>query len=181
MDRLNTEYFNWLCSFIDYDIFINSKKYSKLITYLYHVPFGYLIDMDVNRLEDGINLKYRFGRESDYSNTMIARYLDTNETCSVLEMMVALSIRIEDQFIEDSDDGNQICRWFWTMIESLGLINMNDINYDEDYVQIIIENFLNRTYEPNGQGGLFTVHNTSQDMRTTEIWYQMCAYLNEIF
>lgn len=38
---------------------------------------------------------------------------------------------------------------------------------------------MEREYERNGEGGLFTVNN-GRDMRTTEIWYQMNYYLSEI-
>ena len=53
---------------------------------------------------------------------------------------------------------------------------MDDIRFDERYVDEVIDIFLNREYAENGEGGLFTV-NGYEDMRTVEIWYQMCWYL----
>ena len=46
---------------------------------------------------------------------------------------------------------------------------------DEDDV---IKRFLDRDYEPNGKGGLFTIKNCRQDLRKVEIWYQLCWYLD---
>ena len=49
------------------------------------------------------------------------------------------------------------------MIDNLGLESMYDDNFDKVYADKIIYRFLNREYEPNGDGGLFTVHNRNVD------------------
>lgn len=66
------------------------------------------------------------------------------------------------------------------MINSLGLDRMDDLRFDEDYTNSIIIRFLNRKYERNGKGGLFTIKRPDLDLRTVEIWYQMSWYLNEV-
>ena len=65
------------------------------------------------------------------------------------------------------------------MIVSLGLSNMDDRNFDGLYFKEVMQRFLNRGYERNGRGGLFTIHDPSLDMRSAEIWYQFMWYLNE--
>ena len=50
---------------------------------------------------------------------------------------------------------------------------------EENTFNRVMQIFLNREYEPNGRGGLFTVNNSPADMRTVEIWYQFMWYLNE--
>jgi hypothetical protein len=65
------------------------------------------------------------------------------------------------------------------MVENMGLASMNDTRFDRDYVDGVILKFLNREYQPNGNGGLFTVDCLS-DLRTVEIWYQMCWYLDTV-
>ena len=65
------------------------------------------------------------------------------------------------------------------MVVSLGLGAMHDANYDPEYVDSVIDRFLDREYESNGEGGLFTVKHTNRDLRTVEIWCQMCWYLDE--
>lgn len=178
-EALNQEYFDWMCSLVSENPITNGATYRKLLTYLNQVDFTYTIDMDGNRAEDGIDLRYRFGYERGYSNPMIASYLDIRP-CSVLEMMIALAVRCEEHIMEDSEIGNRTGQWFWTMVVSLGLRAMDDRRFNDIYVSKIIERFLDRKYERNGVGGLFTVQHCSRDMRTTEIWYQMCLYLDSI-
>lgn len=113
-----------------------------------------------------------------YSDAMIASYLD-DRPCSVLEMMIALSIRCEEHIMDDPDIGNRTGQWFWSMLVSLGIGAMDDRKFDRYFVDRTLERFLDREYERNGEGGLFTVNN-GRDMRRTEIWYQMQYHLGEI-
>jgi hypothetical protein len=95
-------------------------------------------------------------------------------------MMIALSIRCEEDTMDDPDIGDRTGQWFWSMVVNLGLGSMNDAKYDRRYVEEIILRFLNREYEPDGRGGLFTVKNCSEDLRDVSIWYQMNWYLGSI-
>ena len=57
---------------------------------------------------------------------------------------------------------------------------MYDSNYDKQYVMYTINRFLNRDYEPDGRGGLFTIRNCNEDLRKLEIIYQLYRYINSI-
>ena len=57
---------------------------------------------------------------------------------------------------------------------------MDDTRFDRPYVNSVVKKFLKRDYEPNGQGGLFTIKKCRDDLRDVEIWYQMCWYLDSI-
>ena len=103
------------------------------------------------------------------------------DRCSVLEMMIALSMRCEEQIMDDPDIGNRTGQWFWDMIDNLGLGNMSDSKFDSLYVDEVLQRFLNRDYKRNGEGGLFTINRRGLDMRSVEIWYQMCWHLQENF
>ena len=70
-------------------------------------------------------------------------------------------------------------QWFWSMIVSLGLASMDDNRFHQSRAEFVIERFRRRDYQPNGAGGLFTLQNPKEDLRTLDIWYQMMAYLNE--
>jgi hypothetical protein len=94
-------------------------------------------------------------------------------------MMIALAIRCED-FMDNPSIGDRMPQWFWGMITSLGLGSMTDDNFDRDYIDDVIDVFLDRNYAPNGKGGLFTIRNCKDDLRYVEIWYQLCWYLNSI-
>jgi len=179
-DELSNEYFEWMCGLVCDDRYSKNLSYRKLMAYLHDTDFNYIIDMDGNRAEDGIDLRYRFGYENGYDQRLIATYLDICP-CSVLEMMVALSIRCEENIMEDPDVGDRTGQWFWNMIVNLGLGSMTDSKFDYDYVETVVDRFLNREYERNGKGGLFTVDNYRKDLRTIDIWYQMCLYLDELY
>lgn len=178
-DELTNRYFDWMYQLVCNDEYNRRLSYRKLLCFLHDVEFTYIIDMDGNREADGINLRYRFGYECRYDDREIAACLD-NRPCSVLEMMIALALRCEDDIMDDPAEGNRIGEWFWEMIVSLGLGSMNDRKFDRCYAETVIARFLNREYEPNGRGGLFTVENPRRDMRNVEIWYQMQWYLNDI-
>lgn len=174
--ELNEEYFNWMYQLV----FANEKRrsYRKLLKYLNSVEFTYILDFDSNRAEDGMDLRYRFGYEHDYNGPMIAAYLD-DRPCSVLEMMVALANRCEEQIMDDPHAGCRRGQWFFSMLASLGLSGMNDENFVRSDAEKIVSRFLSRQYARNGEGGLFTV-DSRHDMRSVEIWYQLNWYLDSI-
>lgn len=129
--------------------------------------------MDANRVKDGLNLRNRFARETNHSYSDVSLYLCG--TCSVLEVMTSLALRGGEDIMGDDPS-----IWFWKMIENLGLDSMTDTYYDEDYVNEIIQNMMNRRYRENGKGGLFIVKSPRYDMRKAELWYQMCWYIDEL-
>ncbi|MDO5540810.1 MAG: hypothetical protein Q4F83_12210 [Eubacteriales bacterium] len=177
-DELNNAYFEWMYQLVCGEQCSKRLSYRKLLYLLHDMEFTYTIPMDGNRAEDGIDLRYRFGYENAYKSSMIATYLD-NQPCSVLEMMVALAIRCEEHIMDDPDIGDRTGQWFWNMIVNLGLGSMSDTNFDRDHAEKIVHKFLNHEYKRDGKGGLFTVKRFQIDMRSVEIWYQMCWYLDE--
>lgn len=175
-NELIDRYFDWMYQLVVDNRY--SKSYHKLFVRLHDTEFTYTIPMDGNRAEDGIDLRYRFGREHSVSDAVIASSLD-DRPCSILEMMIALAIRCEEHIMDDPDIGNRTGQWFWSMLVNLGLGSMYDARFDRYCVDMALERLLERKYERNGEGGLFTVNN-GRDMRTTEIWYQMNYYLSEV-
>ena len=114
-EELNNLYFDWMCQLVSDD---EHENYRDLLYFLHSVQFTYTIDMDANRESDGEALRYRFGYECGYPDAMIASCLD-DHPCSVLEMMVALSLRCEESIMRDYDIGDRTHVWFWEMIKSL--------------------------------------------------------------
>lgn len=173
---VQNDYFEWLYDLVCKGRYAKEISYRKLLMYLHTTEFVYLIPMDSNRADDGINLRYRFAY--DYKSPAAAEtFLDGS--CSVLEMMIALSIRCEE-IMDNPAIGDRTAQWFWEMISNLGLRVMIDDNFDKDYVKSTIHRFLYREYEPNGKGGLFTVRHCNADLRGEEIWVQLCWYLDTI-
>ena len=95
-------------------------------------------------------------------------------------MMVALAIRCEERIMADPAKGDRTAKWFWSIVNSLGLSSMTDYNFNEWLVNDIITRFLNREYEPDGKGSLFTIKRWNRDARDAEIWHQLMAYLNTL-
>lgn len=177
MNTIERDYFRWLCDKVIDD---NSNiKYDKLMSHLYDVIFVPIIDMDDNRAEDGKGLRRRFELETNIDRYLI---IDTfiGRKCSILEMMIALSIRCEESIMTDDEFGDRTGEWFWNMIVSLGLGTMNDSRFDSKYVDVILNTFIGRQYKRNGEGGLFTIDGLKKDMRNAEIWYQMMWYLDNM-
>lgn len=174
-DYVADEYFEWMLNLVCGKPYTRrASSHKKLLTYLHDVEFIFINPNDRNRAEDGLDLRYRFGIESGYgdiSNILIG-------SCSVLEMLVSLSIRCEEGIADDPDIGNRTGKWFWDMIENLGLDSMNNLDFDLNYTKNVLNRFLNREYKPDGTGGLFTIKNCKYDLRTVEIWYQLLWYLN---
>ena len=177
-EQIQKRYFQWLIDKIYDKKITKEKSYKRLLSILNDALFIYQIQMDENRKTDGIDLRYsRFGWENNLNSSIIDQCFDKDD-CSVLEMLVALAIRCEENFMQDNDRGNRTAKWFWKMVENMGLMSYDDDNWDEDEVIFIIDRFLNREYEPDGRGGLFYIPDTGVDLRDVEIWCQLCWYLD---
>lgn len=167
-------YFKYLCDYVvDED---TRYRYHTLLMYLLSRGFEFTIQRDWNRYCDGMSLRDSYISNHNDSERAIT---STVPYCSVLEMMVALAWRCEQEIMFDPYFGDRTPIWFWTMIESMGLDQMTNDNYDPDYAKECVDRMLYRTYEPNGRGGLFTVDN-GMDLREVEIWYQLNWYLYEL-
>ena len=176
-DQVNNDYFEWLCELVDSKRFSKSVSYRKLLVRLHDIEFIWFIPRDDNRADDGIRLRRKFQLHNDIDYDP---YDYITGPCSVLEMMVALAVRCEEDIMDDALAGDRTGQWFWGMIRSLGLGEMIDSKFDREFVDYTIDRFLNREYEPDGRGGLFTIKNCDGDMRTIEIWWQLSWYLASI-
>ncbi len=175
-DQIRNEYFDWLYEYVCKGRAHKDISYRKLFIFLHSVEFTFFIGFDDNRADDGKGLRRSFGKtkpEEDYN--IILNILDG--PCSVLEMMIALSIRCED-IMDDPRYGDRTKQWFWSMLKTLGLNMMTDDVFDRREVERIIKRFLDREYERNGRGGLFYIPECKTDLRKIEIWTQLCWYLN---
>ena len=177
-NELQKSYFNWMYRLVCKPEYTGDLSYRELLLYLHDRDFIALMERDQNRVEDGINLRYNFGYEKHIDNVIIATLLD-NRPCSVLEMLVALAIRCE-AMMNKPDLGDRTGRWFWEMLASLGLEDMDDEVFNWVDTEYILEIFMKREYHPDGRGGLFTIKNCKRDLRDVEIWYQMGWHLNEL-
>lgn len=171
---LDEQYFTWLYAHIASTAERNpSKSYWVLCKQLYEKEFVWIISGDANRAEDGRELRQEF---YDSQNVHIADDEWKHLGCSIFELLVGLSRRLA--FYLDGEPAG----WFWEMIDNLGLSECTDVtDYDQISVDEVLDNFMWRTYSPNGTGGLFPLKYADEDQRHVEIWYQLNAYSIERF
>ena len=177
MTDIRNRYFEWLVNKVAGGLFRGPASFEQLLYRLHEIPFRYVLLRDENRAKDGAELRYRFVWENNYPS-YVEHELDG--PCSVLEMMVALAIRCEESIMDDPLIGDRTSQWFRNMIVNLGLGSMTDDRFDIAYVDMVIDRFLDRQYEPDGEGGLFTVRHCNCDLREVEIAYQLYWYLDEL-
>lgn len=147
------------------------KGYSKLMNTLHNIPFEFSMYRDDNRADDGVALRYEFLDRYDIRG-------DFEEDPMVLEVLVALAIRIEDEYIGDPSDPNP-SYIFWEMCCNLELDRYTDRYFDEESIYAIIEGWLSRDFSYDGEGSIFPIKHPIQDQRKIEIWSQMQEYLSE--
>lgn len=164
-DSFDELYFDWLRGKL---LAPRDFNYEALMLLLYKTEFVWNVLMDENRAADGIELRYDFLREGNYprDNDWLS------EPCSVLEMLIGFSQRAA--FVTDWP----VRDWFWKMIDNLGLSDYRRISQrDLPEIQKRLNTFMHRTYNRNGGGGLFPIHDSKNDQRKVEIWYQFNEYV----
>lgn len=170
MTELEQEYFEYLVNLINPD----HAPYLKLLEQLYSTDYIIVKDDDNNRAEDGKNLRldwlYEHNRKED-NDIWFAQF----KACSVLEMMVALAIRMDENIMWNGFNRTSI--WFSDMILSMGLEQYTDYNYDPESISTIVNAMMYYNIESNGQGGLFISPYNDTDMRDYSLWYQMQIYI----
>ena len=165
-------YVDW----IRYDILKNKiydpYRYEKLIYTLLGIKFVPYDGMDKNRLFDSRYLRYRFARVRHLDDKIVDVSL-SHFGESVLEVMVALALRIFDETTGGFPTPITPNEIFWQMIESMHLEDQTDPDFDEKKVIFTIERMMIRDFAKNGDGGLFRVSDDNpHDFRTVDIWYQ---------
>ena len=172
---IKKEYFQWLCSLVRAE-----SEYSMLWQKLHDMDFVWIVDRDENRAEDGKYLRYIF--TIDTFNDSEVEEIDQilSGPCSVLEFLVGLARRIEDDIMESVDLENRTYRWFHEMVGNLGLLKYDNKHYSDGEIDAIVHRFMSRKYSKNGRGNIFWVgHFSGPLLSQVEIWTQMQAYFLE--
>ena len=164
------DYYQWLLERIEgyKEPYYN---YSLLLHELHSIEFKWKISNDSNRAGDGIRLRWIYMDEQNIADIF---YKD-NIPCSVLEMLIGLSVRIDSEIM----GGGTTTELFWSMIDNLDLSRCTDDNFSGDYVRQQVDKWLKRVFNWNGEGSPFPLKKAHYDQRKVEIWFQMCGYLNE--
>lgn len=174
------EYFDWLCSYVDLDE--ETSPYYNLCEMLFDRDFDIVIDRDENRVADG----YALRDEYLDSLPLVEDISMPEKPCSVFEVMIGLARRMAFEVDEDSHDEwsqETVSNLFFELLGNLGLLDLTDDDWDEypsaHIVNDTLDILLDRSYDPDGGGGLFPLSKPPGDQRDVELWYQMQSYLGE--
>ena len=169
MDRVVNEYFYWLLNFVcDSE---EQQLYSELLAHLYNTEFYWIIDLDENRASWGIALRDEFG---DRMNITMYERSCLNGPCNMLELLVSLSKQVDNVLYDDAY-GERYSKWFWYMINSLG-INWTDETFKEGIFNEKMRIFMERKFCMDGSGSLFWLPECNFDCRKVQIWAQKCKF-----
>jgi hypothetical protein len=158
---------------------ITDLSYRMLLGVLDGVEFRDTRGIDGNRIHDAQELRADLIADMGLDHTVVRPFMNV----SMLEVMVAIAERL-GQITGDDDTAF----WFWEMVSNLVLDGIDDVEFwsdPESYEAEILDradDVININYDRDGLGGLFLLREgvAPQDMRDTELWYQMQYYANEV-
>lgn len=162
------KYFEWLIDSISNSTY-DPEDYSKVLIELYNTEYLPLDPFDDSRVEDAISMReYNgYGAQSKWG-------------ANVLEVLIALARRGEDQIMWDPDKEDRSGVWFWAILKNMHLTEYPDIEYDENAVRIIVDKFIFKEYEADGTDGPFYIPNATRDVRIMDLWTQMNWYFTNL-
>lgn len=167
-EPLDEIYFNWLCAKVRQN---PAPDYLGLLRVLHSTEFVWVEPLDENRAEDGKELREYFCNSMGIDGSI--EWLD-DEPCSLLEFFIAFSDRAEFQ------TDRPLKEWFWEFMTNLNLEDFRRVSRsDESRIRDILDTFVWRLYDYNGDGGIFPLRRPRQDQRKVEIWYQFFDYLED--
>lgn len=168
-ELIEDSYFSWLCAKVRPD---TTPTYLELFRILHSHPFVAVHPSDENRIADALEFREYFLSECGYGGEYLA--WAQIEQASVFEVLLAFAERAEFQIEMSAAD------WFWQFITNLHLEDYRRAGRgDYDHIRAVLDHFVMREYEPNGDGGLFPLRRPKRDQREVEIWYQFCDYVED--
>lgn len=149
------------------------RSYFELVYLMFQTEFKWSVDMDDNRLADGMELRAEFAHSHHNASRTGMNHLGP---CSFIEVLIGLSRRLA--FVA----GGTAPRWAWQLLVNLHLDQMWDhlSGSKSRMASHIMDVVIQRDYAPNGDGGFFPLAWADRDQRQVELWYQLNAYVEEL-
>lgn len=174
-DELSQAYYEWLV----YDILSSRPNWFPILKVLHSRDYVPIMIMDDSRAKDGVNMRDIYMSKVNNTYAVVQGsnpWVDI--PCSMLEMMIAFAIRIKEEFYSEYDDiFDMTTIIFSSFMSSLGI---DTETITEEELNIIINNFICRNYDPSGKGSLFNLSGKTLDIdwRDPPIWNQMLAWVS---
>lgn len=158
---------------------VTDMSYRMLLGVLDGVEFRDTRGIDGNRIHDAQEMRADLIANMALDHTAVRPFMNV----SLLEVMISIADRL-GQITGDEDTAF----WFWEMVSNLVLDGIDDNEFwsdPESYEEEILDradDVIHINYDRDGLGGLFLLREgvAPQDMRDTELWYQMQYYANEV-
>lgn len=171
-------YFLWLKELVRHE-----KGYDMLLLRLFDTPFYWdpiKVPLDKNRAEDGKKLRLIFCQERDEESDVISSMLP----CSVLEMLVGLAKRMEEELLHNPEEGDRTGEWFNVMLGNLNLLGFTDDSFfagdwSEEMVDARVIKWMHKRYGRNGIGSLFPIKSGTLWQDEMDIWMTMNRWIIE--
>ena len=172
----------------DYKIYLYSlvenedhqmSEYCRLIDLLFKIPFESFHPMDNNRISDAKSMRDEivFNR---FKTGRIDASIVEDRYISVLEVLIALARRMENDFLWDPmDEIEHTSYYFWEFLRNLNVEMYTNERYNELNARKKIETWVRREYNKDGFGSIFPMKKPRNDMRSIEIWNQLGDYVME--
>lgn len=166
------DYIRWLESQLRDEHANWDKSYWGLIDALFSQKYFALIDLDANRMADGLGLRVDYMRLENIRPSLMPDF----GPCTFLEVLIGLSRRLE--FLAEGAAAG----WAWHLLCNLELDRMGDpfTASKKRKTQAIMDIVIDRSYDPDGTGGFFPLVWNEDDQTRIELWYQMNAYVKEL-
>lgn len=155
--------------------------YLELWRFLLRKEFIYVNSMDENRAIDGLDVRFDYLKTKD--GREFGSSISENDPCSVLEMMVALSLRIEYDIMGEIGEECPY-KWLNLMISNLHLDRFSDDRIYQGWkadANYILDRWMMKDYSASGEGSAFPLEKSRKNQKKMVIWSQMSEYLNENF
>ena len=175
-DTVIKDYILWLGDLVKVLEKNEEGGYIFLLKALYKKEFYWTNDMDENRSDEGKELRELFSDDAGFCGIPD----EINGPCTVLEMMIGLARRWNDEVSLNENEDNS-SEYFWVMIKNLGLEGCTDDCFDPEMVRERLDILLDRDYKDDGKGSLFPLTKSKESQKDIEIWYQLQNYLIENF
>lgn len=182
------EYFEWLVSKVTSPAVPDDAQARIVLQVLRDIRIQALpMADDAPRLEDGKQLRSNF---MDDTGMAVHSYKDALEPesgfCTVLELLVALSMRMDDIMRDPLDPCSSIPSWFWGMVSTMVGQPFYPCSYwtfsvDASMPVVVAEStmkFLGRQYDPTGHNGNVFIDMSGVDLRAIDIWAQACHFMS---
>jgi len=176
---LSDGYFRWLLGILGFKETAECR-YLSMLSYLYSTDFKLtdpVVGHDENRLSDAFELRATFS--NNFTDPVLPKIFE--EPMSVLEVLTAFAMRIDDDIMYDGS--LHASKWFFIMIDNLGMTNFTDDALGLDWTiedeEQIVDIWMSRQYRGDGKGSIFPLKCPGVDQKNLEMWYQMQEWFRE--